>query len=108
MGEATERGAMRLCLCQAGRLGPWGVHEKENQGVCVCARMSRRAHMIVFLCVMLGIQVYGIHRCLCTGHLCPPTGMCVLVFLFRKGGFSAHQPELVRLDAGHRHDHSPT
>lgn len=78
MEEATEGGA--VCLCQAGKLGPWEVCEKENQGV--CARMCRRAHTIVSLCGKLGMQVYGIHRCLYTGSLCLTTGMCVLVFFF--------------------------
>lgn len=57
-----------------------GGHEKGSQGVCAC--MYRCAHVIISLRVILGIQAYGIHRCLCTGSLCLPTGTCACFFFY--------------------------
>lgn len=57
-----------MCLCQAGKLGPWGVREEGSWGVCAC--VYRCAYMIASLCVSLGILIYVIHRCLCAGSPC--------------------------------------
>lgn len=73
-----------MCLCQAGKLGPWGVYEEGSQGVCAC--MYRCAHMIISLCVSLGMQTYGIHRCLYTGSLCVCVYPQVCVCLFSYWG----------------------